>query len=232
VALFLALSVVVIISAAMGAFPHPQLIMFASGMLLFEAIHEFHVGERVPDGADYVVLATVLVTLWLSYVLWDRRYWLSNESHLMAFGGYYRHVALFLGFFAFTLACFRSQGLLARLFCAAPIRWLGNMSYSYYLIHGLTLHGLRLTIASMVAPGAHPAVFFWLGMPVAFGCTLVVSAALFVTIERRFSLVPASPTTSAAASGPVSRAPEAGRPVPFDPVPHRSSAPTGSPARE
>ena len=37
------------------------------------------------------------------------------------------------------LACFRAEGPLYRAFAWTPLRWLGNMSYSYYLIHGLAL---------------------------------------------------------------------------------------------
>src|SRR4051812_48371455 len=39
-----------------------------------------------------------------------------------------------------VLYCFRYDGFLNRVFSFAPLRYWGNMSYSYYLCHGALIH--------------------------------------------------------------------------------------------
>src|SRR6267378_426924 len=105
-----------------------------------------------------------------------------------------RHIAcavwLFVVLFVLTLVAFRAPGPLRELFSVAPLRWLGNMSYSYYLMHALALKGLALAFARL-RPGWNPgATGHWLLLPLAFAVTLVSSAGLFAAVEKRFSLAP------------------------------------------
>lgn len=97
---------------------------------------------------------------------------------------------LFLGFFVLCYACFsRGDSFLAKAFCWTPLRWLGNMSYSYYLIHGLSLK-LGFGAVGMIphAQVWRGQLFFWVVMPIMFAFTLIPSTILFLTIERPFSL--------------------------------------------
>ena len=100
-------------------------------------------------------------------------------------------MALFVAFFVLCLACFRQpKAWLPQAFTWTPLRWLGNMSYSYYLVHGLALKGSFLLL-SKVLPGLDSgAAVFWLLLPVSFVATLPPSAALFLLIERPFSIKP------------------------------------------
>jgi len=70
-----------------------------------------------------------------------------------------------------------------------PLRWLGNMSYSYYLVHGFVvaavLAGLRWAGVGVVPIGA-----VWLAMPVVFVVSLVPGVVLFALVERPWSLAP------------------------------------------
>ena len=69
-----------------------------------------------------------------------------------------------------------------------PLRWLGNMSYSYYLIHGLTLKFSFLILAMLYQPHHDDAwMIYWLWIPF-FILTLAPSFVLFVLIERPLSL--------------------------------------------
>ena len=114
-----------------------------------------------------------------------------------------RAVWLFAALFVLVLVTFRSAGPLRALFSATPLRWLGNMSYSYYLMHGLTLKALALIVAR-VRPGFRAtAIGHWAFLPAAFAITLVTSAVLFASIEKRFSLVTSAPR----AQSPVSADP-------------------------
>ena len=101
---------------------------------------------------------------------------------------------LFGAFFVFCLGAFRQPaGLPARTLAWTPLRWLGNMSYSYYLLHGLTLKGCFLLLAHYPPAAGTAPLWFWGTMPVAFGVTLLTSAGLFLLVERPFSLAPRRP---------------------------------------
>jgi exopolysaccharide production protein ExoZ len=76
---------------------------------------------------------------------------------------------------------------LTQFFRWQPLRWLGNMSYSYYLIHGLTVNG-----AIFLLRDAIPAreIMYWILLPLIFLCTLITSFLLFHFVERPLSLAP------------------------------------------
>ena len=102
-----------------------------------------------------------------------------------------RSAVLCTGFFVLCWNCFaQPQGGLARLFSVTPLRWLGNMSYSYYLVHGLSLQVFFLVVGKLLGPTRSDALAVLMMAP-AFLFTLLPSAMLFLCIERPLSLVPA-----------------------------------------
>lgn len=97
-------------------------------------------------------------------------------------------VVLSAGFLPACAAAFSGRGMVARFFSASPLRLLGNMSYSYYLLHGVTLKGFFLLL-SLLVPAPFPAAWpFWVLLPAAFVLTCLTSAVLFLAIERRYSI--------------------------------------------
>jgi peptidoglycan/LPS O-acetylase OafA/YrhL len=62
------------------------------------------------------------------------------------------------------------------------------MSYSYYLIHSLVLQGCFELLRQVVPPNGHQPWVWWTLLLPFFVVTLVVSYALFVGVEKRFSL--------------------------------------------
>lgn len=151
-----------------------RLIMFISGILLFEAIN----AGQAFSAPSWLALVTLLLGLMATLV------------PTVGSGGYVmKIVALFVAFFVVCQCCFtRPSGWLARAFTWTPLRWLGNMSYSYYLVHGLALRAGFMALAVVVRPSERGALFFWAVMPAMFALTWVVSAALFLAVERPFSL--------------------------------------------
>jgi peptidoglycan/LPS O-acetylase OafA/YrhL len=77
---------------------------------------------------------------------------------------------------------------LKRLFIWQPLRYLGNMSYSYYLIHGVTAHAVALIWAAVVRHHLSMVAAFVTALPIAFGATWLTATVLFVGIEKPFSL--------------------------------------------
>lgn len=119
-----------------------------------------------------------------------------------------RAAGLCLGFGLVCWVCFREPAsAAARWLCAWPLRWLGNMSYSYYLVHGLALHGFFM-VAGRIWPAGESqhAAALWMLVP-ALACTLLLSALLFLAVERPLSLsnaaAPGMARSRAAATGPV-----------------------------
>lgn len=151
-----------------------RLIMFISGILLYEAI----VGRLVPIPST-LVGSTALCTGLLVALL----------PLVGTLGFTIKISTLFIAFFLVCLACFANPSQwLPRVFSWMPMRWLGNMSYSYYLFHGLALKAIFLFLKAWLPAGHHPDLFFWALLPTTFVLTLLPTAALFLLVERPFSL--------------------------------------------
>jgi exopolysaccharide production protein ExoZ len=179
---FIALTVTFL--AYCGVFSGPvRLAMFTAGILLFEVTKR----KAFPIPSSGVGLAALVVGLLVTL--------------LPAFGykvGVLPTSVLWVTFFLLCLACFeRPKSWLAQGFAWTPLRWLGNMSYSYYLIHGLAVK-VGFVALGVLMPKLDLGVYglFWWLMPVMFVLSLIPSAALFLLIERPFSLAPKSSSTS------------------------------------
>lgn len=151
-----------------------RLVMFLAGMLLFE-LHQR--GWRLASswGLLGAVLALAVTLLPMP------------GPALQAL----RVGVVYVGFLLLCMAalCPASPGL-ARSLCWTPLRWLGNFSYSYYLLHGLSLQVFFLLLGRVLPPvDGGSAVALALLLP-AFAATLPASLLLFLTVERPFSLAP------------------------------------------
>jgi exopolysaccharide production protein ExoZ len=146
---------------------HKRVAMFVSGILVSDAI-------RVAKAPDSMAANAALFLAIISPIL------------PTTVTGYERLALLMASCFVLCWHCLTAQSMLTRAFSWTPLRWLGNMSYSYYLIHGLALKGFFLIAGKLVPQGAF---FFALLLP-AFVVTLLVAAILFLLIERPLSLQP------------------------------------------
>ena len=98
-------------------------------------------------------------------------------------------VAVAIGWGALCYTCFRSPSTwLGRLFSWTPLRWLGNMSYSYYLLHGVTLKAAVIVVAAIAPPATSHWLMLFIALPPLFLATVVTSGTLFLTVERPWSL--------------------------------------------
>jgi peptidoglycan/LPS O-acetylase OafA/YrhL len=142
---------------------------FLAGMLLVEA--------RLADvkpiqpltavggmAAIFIVFATVSLPEWVAAAL------------------------LAIGYFAVCSASIHSRNTLSRLLSADGLRALGNISYSFYLVHGfVTIACVRL-LAGMLMSLNRPDVVFWVTLGPVFLLAFCVGAGLFLAVEKPLSL--------------------------------------------
>jgi exopolysaccharide production protein ExoZ len=173
--LFFALVTLLLIVYHLFFYGHERLIMFIAGILLFEVISN----QLVSPPPTWLGFISLLAGF--SFALIP----ITNPT-----GATLKALVLFIAMFLFCFVCFTQPALwLKRLFNWTPLRWLGNMSYSYYLIHGLALNFFFLVATHFLASRASE-LLFWLFLPISFIFTLFPSALLFLMIERPFSLKP------------------------------------------
>jgi exopolysaccharide production protein ExoZ len=177
---------------------HIRLLMFIAGIL----VYEFGELGLTPTwrGFGLVCFATGVAGMVLV-----------KAGH---FNGWWRFVVLYASFLGLCLDAFRSSGITARVFSGLSLRAFGNMSYSYYLIHGLTLQFVVLVLGKVWAPAGTTTWEFWAMMPVMFAMTLVTSIGLFVFVEKPFSLAHRAP----AAAERARRLPSPGQAMSTEPV--------------
>ncbi|TQV76178.1 acyltransferase family protein [Denitrobaculum tricleocarpae] len=98
-------------------------------------------------------------------------------------------VLLFGACYLLCIAVFCKDGWLSRCFSGRYFRYFGNMSYSFYLIHGLTLKFIFLVMGILLPAEIYASsLWFWVLFLPAFLASSAVSAALFLLVERPFSL--------------------------------------------
>jgi exopolysaccharide production protein ExoZ len=166
---------------------HVRLIMFVAGILLYEAVQN----QLLRAPRSITALAALGVGLFGSLLPLNG---LAAEA--------FKALVLFVAFFIPCYTCIsRPDSWLAEAFSWTPLRWLGNMSYSYYLLHGLALKAAFIVFGTLVPPAAHGWLFFCALLPVMFALTLIPTAALFVTVERPLSLSPQRRGRRPASSG-------------------------------
>jgi exopolysaccharide production protein ExoZ len=190
---------------------HVRAVMFIAGILLFELI-ELPIAQRYTKRFDFAaivlasgaVAAAAAAAARVSFIAPDPR--IARMQALVS-------TALFFGYSALVLAAV-IPGLIGRLLSWDWIRWLGNMSYSFYLVHGIPLHAFGILAARLNAGRLAPPLMwaaFIAGLPVIFLVTAAACAALFLGVEKPISLGGKYASNHATAATPL----VASRPVAF-----------------
>jgi exopolysaccharide production protein ExoZ len=179
-----------------------RLLMFVAGIVLYEVMDSAWLRTKLTRKGEMVAICTFLASMIFVYLYDVHSGWFSVFPGIFAgrtvlpgvptFQGPYKVIILSLSCPLLALYSFRYDGLLKTLFSWHPLRYLGNMSYSYYLIHGLTLHAMALVAYSIVPDGAPSAITFLVALPAGLAMTWISSTILFAFVEKPLSLRRAS----------------------------------------
>lgn len=150
-----------------------RLLMFVPGILLYESIAAGKSSQFPWIGITCFILALVVTSTFRFYGV----------------SGFVKFPVIGVLFYIFCLDCFTSDRVASKFFSSKPLRWLGNMSYSYYLIHGLALKFFFLILGVVYPPHGSDNLLFWTLLPLAFVITLVPSCTLFLYVEKPFSII-------------------------------------------
>lgn len=101
----------------------------------------------------------------------------------------WKNVILFGASYFFILAALQERGWLSSFFRQRLVRYFGNISYSFYLIHSLCLHVTFLAFGLLMPEEALAhSLWFWVLLPPALLTSTLGAAGLFLLVERPFSL--------------------------------------------
>lgn len=148
-----------------------RLLMFISGILLFE-LHKNKQLLLQRGGTRMFVLALGIVGLQIIY----------------EFSFLFMLMSVYVLFLAMCLCAFNSKSTMFNWLTISSLRWLGNMSYSYYLLHGITLKCAFLVLGMLLPIHfSSNSIYYWLWIPM-FIATLLTSFTVYIFVERPLSL--------------------------------------------
>jgi len=198
---------IVAIAAIWNSMPKP--IPMLEGRVAFVLVG-FALYEAVRAGARFEARGELpgLAILGCGYLLWyaaDRGW--TGFLHLPE--SWSHCVFLAPGLFYACGHVIRSRGRLAGWLEHAGLPRLGRISYSYYLCHGLILKGLHDLVVTLRPAFSPSLTIFWMGLPIAYGCTLLVGWGWFRLVEVRLAAfaLPSRARVAAAESASVAPGP-------------------------
>lgn len=167
-------------------------LMFLPGMLVAELTSMPRVRAQLGPAGE-LAAALLLPIACLFVVVYSEGH---DHSILPGWPAVAHWLAIGSSFGLLLLFVIGRDGWLGRAFTWRPLRYLGNMSYSYYLSHGLGIN-VFVALLTRVLPLRELGVpAYWLLLPVCFAATLVPATLLFVLVERPMSLAAPSPGAS------------------------------------
>ncbi len=189
-----------------GRNPLEEMMMFAPGMLAFELTQMRGNARSRSPLAEVLTLLFVFGTVGL--IASGAR--LPASLPAQAFFRGYDLYLLFIGLGMLVWQASAPGGAIVRVLTSTPLRVLGTISYSYYLIHGLVLNAIRMILLAELPAGFHSGALVAAALPFALAATILMAALLFVAIEYPYSVKTARGRESA-----TTRIQPGRQPVPF-----------------
>ncbi len=185
---FLALYAAMIAIELSGYGGRFRLSMFLGGMMLYEVLALRPAERRRTSALSDIATFVAVGGAFALYVLMAINPVAVPHMLNGAFPPVTRIVIINLAFMILVYRSVFTAGLAAKVFSWTPLRWLGNISYSFYLMHGLGLHGMFMALGKVWRPDDTGLATFALLLPVAFVASLAVSLPIYLLIERPLSL--------------------------------------------
>ena len=191
IAFFLVIGIAMTIAAAAGYYGRYRASMFLGGMVLYEIVYHLRdTGRPLQRSVPADILALALLVFGVAcFTLLGETRWLIAGTPLDVLPSYAKFPILNIVIVYLVFRCLFATGPASAVFSFTPLRWLGNMSYSYYLFHGFALQVFFAVIGPAI-PASVQGVWLYpaLLLP-AFAASIVLSVPLYLFIERPFSLV-------------------------------------------
>lgn len=168
-----------------------RLAMFLAGVVVYELLNGL--GWRPARRWEWVAVAGAVLALGATTLFEVAPDGGANTMGLLqSIANTDRVLVLYLGFGLLCLIAFHATGRLRGALSWAPLRWLGNMSYSFYLVHSLALKALELVAGKLLPDGPMPPVAFAVLCLAGFTLAWIAATVLYALVERPFSLRPSA----------------------------------------
>lgn len=169
---------------ALGWANHSRLIMFISGMILWELTKHYGIASKLPAWGEYIAIVAFCLNVILIGFAHPPK--IGSGAIVLTSVPVHYSTPLFATMFFLTLYGLFYEGLLARIFCWHWLRFVGNISYSFYLIHGLALHGLRGVLSSLSLATPHTPAPFLALFALSLAVAISAAALLYLGVEKPF----------------------------------------------
>jgi len=183
--IFLVLTSSYLFLCEIGVLSRERILMFISGVILYEFVVVFEFLKK-PFRFSSMLSLTVFLFAIISFGE------LTSDRYSFFFDTNFNSNTLAISILFFSFMFFVMIGLretkLSTFLSYCPLRYLGNMSYSYYLIHGLTIKFTGLVLSYALHNHVLTGTELWLLSPIVFFLTLVSATILFVLVEKPFSV--------------------------------------------
>ena len=168
---------------------HVRLVMFLAGMLVFEILESGWLSAvaHFRDWGAVALAAAGLVVLCMIEVAHGPGKLASIYTPRFEA---MRCVVLIAIFMPVTLVALGQNHIVNALLVKPGLRWLGNISYSYYLVHTLGIDAVKVLVVRSSFLQKTP-LFSWVFLfPLSLALSVALGLMLFLLIERPFSLRP------------------------------------------
>ena len=191
-AFFAAIPVSLFLIGPITPFTLSRFMIFLPGMMLADLAVGWRDRPKSPARLEWLLLPLIVALgiagVWIEAIPLARlpHFWAADQ--LRGSNTAIRQTVLIGGAAALLIGIgLRVDGTIGRFFMWRPLRYLGNMSYSYYLFHGLTLNAIKFMCDRLLPTDYVSVPMVVVALPLSFGVTVVTSTVLFLVIEKPFS---------------------------------------------
>lgn len=186
VAAFVSVILVHCIGYQLKLLPHIRMNMFLAGMLVYEAADSGWGARRASRPGEWrAIVVYVSAMAVLGFTHFGRN---GTPMHPVVPAVWTALLCLALS--GIVLYSIVFSGFVSRIFSSAPLRLLGNMSYSYFLVHGLALNATAYMFRAAFPGNPQSAALFAALFILNLALTLIASYIVYMAVERPFSILP------------------------------------------